>query len=493
MGFFKLTKLDRGKEKKDDKSEKEKDTDKLLADRAEPSSLGAVDDRDRKKKPRDEEAASMAAAASMSAAKPAVEGRSGVTTRVQAGLSVNDYISKTKNQQRQGLKPSGPELIAYARYLGIDPVADHDLLWIAVEALEAPLPSDWTEHFDHSDRVFYYQASKRISSWTHPLEQVYRDTYKTIVTFRNSNMSMQERAEGLQKLQSEVRQMDQDTQKEVAKWSEHQDEQGNRFYFNREERESTWTDPRPAKCQVLYLKMKMLRLLLSSSSGTPGFVDPSKGDSRFGSMLGSSDFGTKDEPPSKSKGSEQGTRGTGGRLTGSSAPATNEIIDLSGDGEQDRLQSPRESENSAHDHSDTESEGKKKKEKKKKKKHKKHKKHKDEDMTDSPPLRPADSQKHLGAQLQPPAAGSTGAAGASAASSSADDGGLLAEHGEGGALGGKGHVKVKAGIRLQPLAPVSLGGPPSSMDTAAGAASSHDGLMSLGARPGAPSGFGAPP
>lgn len=46
---------------------------------------------------------------------------------------MNDFISKTKTQQRQGLKPSGPELIAYARYLGIDPVADHDLLWIAVE------------------------------------------------------------------------------------------------------------------------------------------------------------------------------------------------------------------------------------------------------------------------------------------------------------------------------------------------------------------------
>jgi hypothetical protein len=28
----------------------------------------------------------------------------------------------------------------------MDPVADHDLLWIAQEALNAPLPSEWTEH-----------------------------------------------------------------------------------------------------------------------------------------------------------------------------------------------------------------------------------------------------------------------------------------------------------------------------------------------------------
>merc|ERR1711918_268187 len=134
---------------------------------------------------------------------------------VSSGPSVNDFISKTKSQQRQGLKPSGPELIAYARYLGIDPVADHDLLWIAVEALEAPLPSDWTEHFDSNDRVFYYNATMRVSSWTHPLEHIYRETYKTIVTFRNSNMTAQERQDKLHSLQMDVKQMELDVHKEI--------------------------------------------------------------------------------------------------------------------------------------------------------------------------------------------------------------------------------------------------------------------------------------
>merc|ERR1719353_911081 len=139
------------------------------------------------------------------------------TTRAQAvGLSVNDFISETKNQQRQGLKPSGPELIAYARYLGIDPVADHDLLWIAVEALEAPLPSDWTEHFDSNDRVFYYNASTRVSSWTHPLEHIYRETYKTIVNFRNSNLSPAERVAKLQGLQKECEEMDKNVHREIS-------------------------------------------------------------------------------------------------------------------------------------------------------------------------------------------------------------------------------------------------------------------------------------
>merc|ERR1712216_1123888 len=91
---------------------------------------------------------------------------------------------------------------------------------------------------------------------------------------------------GLQQLQLEVKQMENDVHKEIAQWTEHTDEQGNRFYFNREERQSTWTDPRPAKCQILYLRMKMLRLLASSTGGTPGFAD-TKGDmgSRFNPVL----------------------------------------------------------------------------------------------------------------------------------------------------------------------------------------------------------------
>mmetsp|Transcript_98985 Transcript_98985/g.154726 ORF Transcript_98985/g.154726 Transcript_98985/m.154726 type:complete len:566 (-) Transcript_98985:122-1819(-) len=185
--------------------------------------------------------------------------------------SVNDFIAKTKSQKKKGEKPSRPELIAYARYLGIDPVADHDLLWIALEALEAPLPSTWSEHFDSNDRVFYYNASTRVSSWTHPLEHVYRETYATIVTFRNSNLSSVQRAEQLRNLQAECDQMEKDVHREISLWTEHHDEHGHRFYFNSQEKQSTWTDPRPAQCHLLYLKMKLVRVL-SSCSGVGGVV-----------------------------------------------------------------------------------------------------------------------------------------------------------------------------------------------------------------------------
>merc|ERR1712070_727708 len=95
---------------------------------------------------------------------------------------------------------------------------------------------------------------------------------------------MGERSDKLHALQVEVKQMEVDVHKEIAQWTEHTDEQGNRFYFNREERQSTWTDPRPAKCQVLYLRMKMLRLL-QTTSGSAGFSDD-RGETRFAPLSG---------------------------------------------------------------------------------------------------------------------------------------------------------------------------------------------------------------
>jgi hypothetical protein len=300
---------------------------------------------------------------------------------VQAGLvqawglglrwafSVNDFISKTKNQSRQGLKPSGPELIAYARYLGIDPVADGDLLWIAVEALEAPLPSDWTEHFDSNDRVFYYNATQRVSSWTHPLEHTYRETYKTIVNFRNANLAPQDRADRLHQLQLEVKQMEHDVQKEIQQWTEHTDEQGNRFYFNRDERQSTWTDPRPAKCQVLYLRIKMLRLLQSSTSGTAGFNADMKSEAIARSMplFGTQGGDFEDNPLKRPKVggvSRPGTEG-GGHGMGAGRMDPDEVGML-GTGGRHSPASPGSPQNSDSDTGDEDKKKKKKEEEKEK-------------------------------------------------------------------------------------------------------------------------------
>ena len=38
------------------------------------------------------------------------------------------------------------DVMEYAVYLGMDPIADKDLFYIAEWAINAPLPEGWTEH-----------------------------------------------------------------------------------------------------------------------------------------------------------------------------------------------------------------------------------------------------------------------------------------------------------------------------------------------------------
>lgn len=176
-------------------------------------------------------------------------------------LTVNAFVANTKRNKQKGLDPTKPELVAYAWYLGIDPVIDSDLMWITHEALNAPLPSEWTEHHDSSDRIFYYNVQTKISSWTHPLEKLHRDTYKSIVNFRSGNLSKEEQLAELERLRSKCEESEREAHRELQKWIEHVDEQGQKFYHNREKGCSVWTDPRPAPCHSLYLQMKTLRVL----------------------------------------------------------------------------------------------------------------------------------------------------------------------------------------------------------------------------------------
>jgi len=218
--------------------------------------------------------------------EPAASGKSG-SSGVKSALTVNEFVARTKRCREKGLEPTKPELIAYARYLGIDPIVDGDLMWIADEALNAPLPSEWTEHHDSADRVFYYNVQTHASSWTHPLEQLHRDTYKCIVNFRSGDLSKEERGQELEKLRRKCEEAEREAHRELQAWSEHTDEQGQKFYYNREHQRSVWTDPRPARCHALYLQMKALRVLskqLGQSAPTPHRgLEPLSADHRGGS------------------------------------------------------------------------------------------------------------------------------------------------------------------------------------------------------------------
>ena len=69
------------------------------------------------------------------------------------------------------------EIIEFAKYLGIDPGKESSLLWIAQEAINAALPTGWTDHTDENGNVYFYNTKTKESTWTHPLD----DHYKRLV------------------------------------------------------------------------------------------------------------------------------------------------------------------------------------------------------------------------------------------------------------------------------------------------------------------------
>ena len=74
--------------------------------------------------------------------------------------------------------PTAMEIAEFARYLGMDPVEDAALLWIAEEALCSPLPENWEEAVRRDGTPYYYNKKENKSTNKHPLEDFYRSLYK---------------------------------------------------------------------------------------------------------------------------------------------------------------------------------------------------------------------------------------------------------------------------------------------------------------------------
>lgn len=79
----------------------------------------------------------------------------------------------------------------YAEYLGFDLSSNPELLWLAEEACDAPLPADWASHTDAHGEVFYYNttgtAADSTSTYEHPLD----GHFKTLYSIMGSQQSTQ--------------------------------------------------------------------------------------------------------------------------------------------------------------------------------------------------------------------------------------------------------------------------------------------------------------
>ena len=70
----------------------------------------------------------------------------------------------------ENYEPDQKEIDEYAQWLGMDPVEDKELMWIAKEGLKAPLPPSWKPCKTPEGELYYFNFSTGESEWDHPCD-----------------------------------------------------------------------------------------------------------------------------------------------------------------------------------------------------------------------------------------------------------------------------------------------------------------------------------
>ena len=67
---------------------------------------------------------------------------------------------------------------SFCEWLGMDPVTERSLMWIAREALKAPLPENWRICYTEDRDVYYFNMRTGESIWDHPMDAYYTALFK---------------------------------------------------------------------------------------------------------------------------------------------------------------------------------------------------------------------------------------------------------------------------------------------------------------------------
>jgi hypothetical protein len=68
----------------------------------------------------------------------------------------------------------------YAIYLGMDPDAHPELLFLAKYAMDTELPADLTAHFDADGVEYFHSTATGVSQYEHPLDEPFYKLYEEV-------------------------------------------------------------------------------------------------------------------------------------------------------------------------------------------------------------------------------------------------------------------------------------------------------------------------
>mmetsp|Transcript_23391 Transcript_23391/g.53982 ORF Transcript_23391/g.53982 Transcript_23391/m.53982 type:complete len:275 (-) Transcript_23391:33-857(-) len=133
-----------------------------------------------------------------------------------------------------------PSLASYALSLGIDVALDQDLLWLAQEAYNAPLPAGWIEYTSEQGQLYYCRQEFGETTWEHPMDQVYREAVSLVLKAREEQIHPEQCMDFIKRHLQEVRER---AMRSLQGWSgPYQSEQGE-YYHHDILKVSSWDNP----------------------------------------------------------------------------------------------------------------------------------------------------------------------------------------------------------------------------------------------------------
>jgi hypothetical protein len=93
--------------------------------------------------------------------------------------SIDENFIKIPDPNGEDYEPTESELIDYVEWLGGKMPEDRDLMWIARDALKAPIPPGWKlyQRKNGDGEPFYFTKKTGQSLWDHPLDQHFKDLF----------------------------------------------------------------------------------------------------------------------------------------------------------------------------------------------------------------------------------------------------------------------------------------------------------------------------
>uniref|UniRef100_A0A7S1R620 WW domain-containing protein n=1 Tax=Alexandrium catenella TaxID=2925 RepID=A0A7S1R620_ALECA len=90
-------------------------------------------------------------------------------------MECEDGVIILEEKPSEEFEPTEEEVRNYAEWLGMDPEADGDLMYLAREGLKAPLTDGWKPCQNAEGEIFYFNFETGQSSWDHPADETYRN------------------------------------------------------------------------------------------------------------------------------------------------------------------------------------------------------------------------------------------------------------------------------------------------------------------------------